>query len=848
MIFRALAWRMAWREARAAAPKFAFVIFGVAAGVGALTGVRGFSAAFETALKREARTLLAADLTLRQFSAPTGEQLAGLETWTRRGARYSRITETVSMMSASAAATPVLVSVKAVDPGAYPFYGRVQLEPARPLSEALTAQTIAVSDDLLPRLGLAPGSPVRLGSAEFTVCGVVRLEPDRMTGSLNVGPRVLISRQGLERTGLMIEGSRASHRILFKLPPGGIAVGEMRDALRKQFPGAMVADYREGHPFIARALERSTTFLSLVSLIALVVGALGVATAIHSHLQQRLDSIAILKCLGARSAQIIRIYTLQTLLLGLAGGLAGVAVGAGVQKLFPLLLGRYFQLQAIPWNPSFALEGIAAGMLVTLLFTIPPLVSIRKVKPALIFRREMAEVKPRPAERLRRQAPSLVSGAVILTGLGGVAGWLAESARMGAYFIGGLALALLILAGVAQLLLRGLRVALRQAPVRLPVAVRHGVANLYRPGNHAASVLVALGIGVMFTLTVYLVQRSLLVEVAGAAPPGSPNVYLINITPREQETMAQFLASRKDLQAPPRLTPMVSARLLLVGGTPLDQLPAREHSRHHARSNRQVTWAETKPAGLQVRRGAWWAAGETAPLVSVSEDSAGDWKIEPGMTLRWRSAARDFDVRVAAIHRAEAVGPGEQYGFVFNRAALAGFPAQWFGAVRLPPARVAQFQREAYRRFPTVTVINAADVLNIVQEVIDQVALVVRFISAFAILAGAIILASTVAGTRLRRAREAAVLKTLGARRKRLVAIFSVEFAILGAVAGLIGGALATAFSRLLLARLFDARFRFEPLPNLATILLAVGLALASGWLASLRILRQRPLEVLRDE
>lgn len=846
MIFRSAAWRMAWREARASAAKFVFVVFGVAAGVGALTGVRGFSAAFQDALRHEARTMIAADLTIRQFASPSDAQFRELDAFTRRGVRYTRIMETVSMMSAAAGADPILVSVKAVDPRVYPFYGSVKLDPARPLAEALTPEAIAVSDDLMVRFELSPGSTVRLGSADFTVCGIVRLEPDRMTGSLNVGPRVLVTREGLERTGLLIAGSRASHRVLVKLPPQGIDVAVMRESLRKIFPEALVVDYREGHPFIARALARSTTFLSLVSLIALIVGALGVATAIHSHLQQRLDAIAILKCLGARSAQVIRIYTLQTLLLGLAGGLAGVTVGAVVQRLFPLLLARYFQFERIYWSPSFALEGIAAGMLVTLLFTIPPLLAIRDVKPALIFRREMAEVRPNLAVRLRRQAPAMAAGALILAGLGGVAGWLAESARMGMYFIGGLVAALLVLAAVAWALLRGLRLLLRRTPVRLPVAVRHGMANLYRPGNHAASVLVALGIGVMFTLTIYLVQRSLLVEVAGAAPPGAPNVFLINITPRDSAAVGEFLNQQQGLQAKPRLIATTPARLLLVDGVPIEQIQIR--GRRPGRFTRQVTWADTRPDDFRVVRGAWWTADDPRPAVSVSENTARNLKIEPGASLRWECVGRPFDVHVAAVHRATAVRMGQDDEFLFNRPALAGFPAQWFGTARMAPERVAAFQRDAYRRFPSVTVINAADVLSIVQEVVDQVAVVVRFISGFAILAGAIILASTVAGTRLRRTREAAVLKTLGARRARLVAIFSVEFAILGAVAGLIGGALATLFARLLLLRLLDAQFRFEVLPNLATVLLTAALALATGWLASVRILNRRPLAVLRDE
>ena len=380
------------------------------------------------------------------------------------------------------------------------------------------------------------------------------------------------------------------------------------------------------------------------------------------------------------------------------------------------------------------------------------------------------------------------------------------------------------------------------------MSLRHGMANLYRPGNHATSVLVSLGIGVMFTLTIYLVQKSLLIEVAGAAPPGAPNVFLLNITPRDRDAVAEFLAGRKDIEGKPRLVPFVPARLLLIDGKPADPPETGNEHRHRPRFTRQVTWVDEKPADLRVRRGAWWKAGETVPVVSVSEHTAESLKIRPGMVLRWQAFDREFDVRVAAIHHITSVGMRGEDEFLFNRPALAGFPTQWIGTLRMSPKLVSVFQRDLFRRFPTISAINIADVLAMVQEVIDQVAMVVRFVSAFAILAGAIILASTVAGSRLRRTREAAILKTLGARRNRLLAIFSVEFAILGGVAGLMGGALATVFSRLLLTRLLDAKFQPELLPNAVTIALTVGLAVATGSLASARILRRRPLEVLRDE
>ena len=843
--------KIAWREARAARLKFVFVLFGVAAGVGALTGVRGFSAAFYEALDREARTLMAADLSIRQFQPPDEKQQAVLDRYAAEGSVVTLVTETVSMMSGGGSAPPVLVSVKAIDPALYPFYGTVRLEPPGTLAAVLTDSTIAVSEDLLIRLELQPGAEVKLGNEEFTVGAVVKTEPDRMTGSLNVGPRVMITREGLERAGLMTFGSRAAQRYLIKTPPA-LDLTKAKAELRKDFPEARVATANETHPAITRALERSTTFLSLVSLIALIVGALGVATAIHAHLQQRLDTIAIMKCIGARSSQIIRIYTLETAMLGLAGGLAGIVVGAGVQWVFPMLLSRYFEFEhGMGWSSAFALEGLGVGMLVTLLFTLPPLLSIRQVRPALIFRREMAEAKPEWRERVRRQVPAVLCGLLILAGLGGVAAWLAESLRMGLTFIGGLAASLLILGFVAWLLLRFLRIFVTNRAFSLPITWRQGLANLYRPGNHAGAVLVSLGIGVMFTLTIYLIQKSLLSEVAGAAPPNAPNVFIINVTERERAGLQAILDGQPGLpadpKARPRLSPLVAARLTAINGT----LPDRESLKGFDRrllSTRQVTWVEEKPEDVQVRQGEWWASGAAESLLAVDENTAQTLGVSVGDQVRWEVTGRQFDTRVGAVYRVQSVSPGGVPDFYFNRKALEGAPVQYLGTARIVPALVSKLQREVFAKYPTITVVNVADVLVIVQEVVDQVSLVVRFISAFAILAGAIILASTVAGTRFRRMREAAVLKTIGARRRRLVGIFSVEFLVLGLTAGIMGSVLATGFTRLLLVRLLDAEFKFDVLPNVLTIVLTAVLAVATGWLASLRVLDQKPLEVLREE
>jgi putative ABC transport system permease protein len=440
--------RIAWREIAASKTKFLFVVFAIAVGVGSLAGVRGFGRSFRALLASEARTLMAADLTARVFEQPTMEQHALFARLEQQGVRHTWVTETVTMMGHEGGSYPVLVSVKAVDPQVYPFYGALTLDPPRTLAATLHPDKIAVSEDLLIRLDLKPGDTVKLGAAEFTIAAVVLTEPDRMTGSLNVGPRVLVTREGLERADLVKAGSRSAQRYLFRLGAGSPPVAEVRDELKKALPAAMIADYRETHPLITRGLNRSERFLSLIGLIALIVGALGVAATIHAHLEQRLDSIAILKCIGARSGQVMRIYLVQTILVGIVGGVVGALIGGAVQAAFPFLISEYFSLTpTFRWDWWASLEGIGIGLLTAILFTVPVLLSIRHIKPMVILRRDHED-----RGRWYRTPGPWLAGAAIVTGIAAVAGWLAGGdwdarAQVGGYFAGGLVASLLLLAG-----------------------------------------------------------------------------------------------------------------------------------------------------------------------------------------------------------------------------------------------------------------------------------------------------------------------------------------------------------------------------------------------------------------
>ena len=846
------AFKIAWREARSSSFKFAFVILAVAVGVGSLTGVRGFSRAFHEMLLSQARTLMAADLSLRVFELPTPEQTAVMDALAKRGVQRTWITETLTMASGGPSQLPTLVSIKAVDPKVYPFYGEIGLTPPQPLSRALTSSTVVVSDDILLRRHLKIGDTLQLGGQPFRIAGQVIFEPDRMLGSLNVGPRVMMTRDGLDHTGLMLPGSRAAERFLFRLPSNSPTIADVRDRLKKAFPDALIADYRETHPIITQGLARATTFLSLVSLITLIVGAIGVATAMHAHIQQRLDSIAIMKCLGARSAHLMRIYLIQTVALGLAGGVLGALFGVAIQRIFPGFLARYFQLEpSARWDLITAAQGIGIAILATLLFTVPPLLSIRRIRPNLILRREMAETKPGWRVRLSQARASIAAGVAIIVGIAGIAMSFASGTpeviwKTGLYFAGALVVSLAVLSGIAWLMLRGLKFASRS---RLPTSIRHGIANLYRPGNHAQSALVALGIGVMFTLTVYLVERGVIAQMNRSAPPGMPNVFLIDISPQSRQAILALLKQQRGIEGTPELIGTVAAKLVEVDGQDI-QKRVRRGWGWRFRYARTVTSVNSISGNVEVLRGSWWNPSKppASPEICIGEEAAKLLGVRPGSMTRWTISGRDLSARVACIHRVDEIHLASRLEFIFSSGALDGFPIVYYGALRVQPPSVPALQQALYDHYPTVTVVNMADVLATFQKVVDQIALVIRFISMFAILAGAIILASSVAGTRFRRMREVVILKTLGATRWRVSKIFSVEFLILGAVAGSMGALLANGFANLLLKRLLDAQLSFPILPSLLAILATALIANAAGWMASFRILGQKPLEILREE
>lgn len=860
--------RIAWREMRASKAKFAFVIFSVAVGVAALVGVRGLSDAFNRALHRDARTLMAADLSASLPHQPTRSEMDKLRSLSLPGIpagqiEETRVTEMLSMASSPGNPVPLLVSMKAVDPAKYPFYGRVVVADTPPgssvdLDRVLTNSSILVADSLLVRLKTKVGAPLQIGSSTFRIAGIIEHEPDRISSVMPFGPRVMITQAALGGTGLLQPGTHAAERFLFKLPEGA-NVDAARASLEKALPGARVIDYREANPALAAGLRRATALLSLISLVALILGAIGVGMAMRTHLEQRVEVLAILKSIGARSSAVLRVYLVQTLFLGLLGGLVGIGLGLAVQAVLPRLLGG---LVAVPaglhffWGPASA--GLGAGLLTTLLFSLPPLLGIRKIPPSLVLRRLVERgggsggLGPGAgaAARLRRFLMEdwtlWLAAVVILAGLAAIAADLSGSAMVGRWFAAGISALLAAAFALSAILLRLLRGSLGNGRRLLHSSVHQGLANLYRPGNQSAALLAALALGVMLVLTVFLTERSIILAMAETIAPDVPNIFLIDIGEDELSGVESFLARQPEVRGSVETLAVVQGIITEVDGVPAAELRGKKTYSQRLLRTVPLTTSARLPKGSSLVKGAWWR-GDDGVSLAVTRGVAAGLHLKVGSHLTFAVQGRTVHARVAAIVKHDGNHVYARSGFILTPSALAGLHDVWYAGIHVEQGKTGDFEGAFFAAYPTVTIIDVADLLSTISTMLETVSKVLRFLAAFSVLAGIIILASSVAGTRMRRIREVAILKMLGARRRQIVAAFSVEFLLLGLIAGIVGAIFANLLSRVLLARI-DVEYHVDWAASILAVVAIMVLAVLSGWLSSFRILSQRPMEVLREQ
>ena len=884
--------KMAWWETRAAWRHFLYFFACIAFGVGGVVGVSLFASNVERGVSREARGLLGGDLEIRLSHLISAEGAQVLQSLEKRGVVVRHVSELVAMAAAMrpddrrSPSITQLIELKAVESG-YPLYGNLAVEPVGPLQNLIdpirrpdcdpVCYGAVVHESLLIRMGLAHGDRIKIGDAVFTLTAVIRKEPDRTANMFSLGPRVMISQEGLAAAGLVKPGSRVRERYLLKVS-GSVALEPLLYELRGRLThdSARVSSYRDAQPQLKRFLNQLAQYLGLVGLTALFVGGVGVAASVQAFIREKFLSIATLKMLGAETRTIIHIYLGQALGLGMLGSVAGVGVGIVLQSIFPSAVSRMIDpdlLSQVAFSSALGagslvpiLKGTGLGLLTTLLFSVWPLLTIRSIRPAGLLRRDVdvteASVSHSVIFRwkswvlsLLRDRPRLIAATGIAAGLTGLSMWQAGSLKVGSLFMGGLVLAVLLLALSAEVLLAVLRV----VPIPRAISLRQAVRNIIRPGSQAVSVMMSIGVGVMVIMTVGLLEDAFIRQVSENRPSDAPTFFFIDIQPDQADAIAHLLHERTG-DPSPKLTPLVRSRLHGIDGNIVKAEAEEERPSQAQRDDRRKGWYLTReyvltfldrlPKDNTIVQGNWWQPGQQfpRPLVSVEEEAAKNLGLKIGSTVDLDIQGSILSVTVSNIRRVDWGNFSTNFYMIVSPGALEGAPVTYVATARVPPSDEVSLQQAVVAAFPNVTALNIGDVLDSFTHVLDRLALAVRAVALFCILAGALVMATALTATRYRRLYESVVLKALGATRGVIARTFAAEYVMMGAIAGIIGMVLASALSWALLYFILELPWSIRPGILATGLVLTVTLTVSVGFLSTFRILGQRPLAVLRQE
>ena len=837
---------MAVRETRASWTRLLFFFLCIAVGVAAIVTLRSVIQSVRGVFGREAKALIAADVLV---SSNVDWAPETRETIDRRFAEFGaeEWTESVETptMSRPSDGRPVarMVELRAVQ-RAFPLYGTVGLEGGQTYSHALLqGHGVLVRPELLTALGLKVGDALAIGKSTFTIRGVITTEPGRRVGGFSLGPRVLIDYDDLASTGLLSVGSRARHILLVRVPEGRIEslVAALRSDFREQFVGAR--SYRSTDDEVGRDFDRAENYLSLVGLVIVILGGIAVSSVTRVFILQKIRSIAVLKCLGARSDQIMWVYVLQVVALGLAGSVLGVALARAVLAAIPVALGGSTSILAeadygLSW--SAAAQGTAVGILVSLLFSVVPLMQVRYVKPSLLLRDETAR---RPRDWTRIAVMVLVS-----LGLVAVAGWQAGSLRVGAVVCCGFA----ALAVVLQLAGRGLITLLKPLALSPSFPLRHAVLHLSRPGNQTRVVLFAVGLGAFFVVGVRSLQASLLQEFSVQISDDAPDMFLIDIQRDQVEGVRAFLADARNGAGQSRLIPTLRARVTGVTGRETN-LETFEDVRARGSLAREytITYRDHLESNERIVAGAFASGSSADPEVSVEQGIHERFAINVGDTIRFDILGRPISARVTSIREVDwRDSRSGGFMFVFRPGALEQAPQTYIAPLKAPNDTVARakFQHDLVEKFPNVSVIDFHEILVTVRDIMSKVTLAISVVGGLVLFSGALILIGAVAMTKFQRIYEAAVLKTLGANTRTIAKMLLFEYGVLGSLAGVVGSLGAVALTWGVSRYALEIPWRIFVGEHVGGVAITAALVAAIGVLSSLDVLRHKPLATLRAE
>jgi len=841
---------LAWRESRTARRRLALYMSSISLGAAALVAIDSFAANMTASVREQARALLGGDvsLTSREPLPAQVEQL--IDSLAASGVRVTEVTGFASMALIPRSGLTRLASVRAVGEG-YPFYGEITTEPPGRWALLQRGHHAIVDPSLLVSLDARLGDTVTLGTGRFVIVATIRDVPGEPGIAASIGPRVYIPNRYLGETGLLVFGSRAEYETLFRLPPE-LSTPRFVARFSKRLTGDRIRlrTVADNEYNLTESIEQLRDFLGIVGLIALLLGGIGVASGVHAFVTRKIDTVAVLRCLGATSRQILAVYVLQAAAMGLVGALAGAALGVAVQFALPRVMSEFLPVDVrVRLTPGAIVLGLAVGVWVALIFALRPLVGLRRVSPLQALRRE---ADGEALRRARRDPARFAVGIAIVASVVVIAISRAGSIRDGLWFSAGVGAAVGVLWVSAALVTRQARRAIR---ARWPFVLRQGVASLYRPGNQTRAVALALGFGVFLMSSLYQVQLNLLRQFGGRLAASRANVVFFDIQDDQRAGVDSIIRGQgfPIIQS----APIVPMRIAQINGRPVAQLLADTGSHRRAgwalRREYRSTYRDTLVPSERLTAGRWFTRGvgadETVHEASFEEEVARELRLRVGDTVTWNVQGVTVRTRVSSLREVNWARFEPNFFVVTNTAALAAAPKQFVILAHVPtPSGVARLQRDVVRSYPNVSSLDLTAVQRTVANVIGKVTTAVRFMALLSLALAIPVLFSAVAATRRDRLREGVLLKTLGATRRQVGRIMLAEYAVLGALGSLTGVVLSIAAAWALVRFVFEVpSFVPAAIPALAVTLSMIGLAVTIGVLTGREVFAETPIAALRE-
>jgi putative ABC transport system permease protein len=821
----------------------------IALGVMAIAGVGSVAASLSEGLAHEGRTLLGGDVA---FSLIQREATPDEVAYLRSRGQLS-VAATLRAMVRSGNGSLALVELKAVD-SAYPMLGELMLEPQMPVAELLAERQDAAGEvfgaaadsTLLARLDLKLGDLVSIGSARFQIRSLVDAEPDKLAGGLGLGPRFLISEAGLRATGLLQPGSLVRWIYRLNLPnddTSDSAVTALVDDVRAALPeaGWEIRSRSNASPQLERTISRFSQFLTLVGLAALLIGGVGVANAIKSHIDRRRDVIATFKALGATGREVFKIYLVQVLLLALAGSAIGLCAGAALPFIIVGLFGKLLPLPVVPaLHPDQLLLSLVYGLLTALAFGLWPLGRVHDVPVAALFREAVASAWHRPRWRY------LVLMAVVIALLIAVVVGLAYDKRLAAVFVISSVVVFALLRGVAA----GLMALARTLPRSRITMLRLAIANIYRPGALTPSVVMSLGLGLAVLVTITQIDGNLRRQFMAALPEHAPSFYFIDIPAHDADRFAAFL-TKAEPQSTVEDVPMLRGRIVAARGVKAEDLKASSDAEWVLQSDRGLTYTGEIPKGSKVVEGQWWGADyDGPPLVSIEKKIADGLGLKIGDPIVVNVLGRDITATIGNMRNVDWQGLGINFVLVFSPNAFRGAPHTHIATLTeahpnaADDARIIKSVADA---FPMVTSVRVREALETIGGVITNLVLAIRGASAVTLISAILVLGGALAAGHRHRVYDAVILKTLGATRARLLGAYALEYLMIGfatAVFGVVAGSVA---AWLIVSRLMTLTFIWQAGSAAGVVAAALIVTVGLGLAGTLLALNQKPATVLRN-